>query len=101
MQCNDDEILALGKEANLEWFVFQWFGIVLTRIPNDLNCNGKSLNRFSFPECGHFYRSQRFSLEWTTIDTVNHRSTFIRDTSRKLTPRVGSYLSLLFVVDPL
>ena len=27
---------------------------------------------FCLPECGHFYRSQRFSLEWTNIDTVNH-----------------------------
>ena len=25
---NDAEILALGKETNLEWFVFQWLGIV-------------------------------------------------------------------------
>ena len=25
---NDAEILALGKEANLEWSVFQWLGIV-------------------------------------------------------------------------
>ena len=24
----DAEILALGKQANLEWFVFQWLGIV-------------------------------------------------------------------------
>ena len=74
IQCNDAEILALGKKNYLEWFVFQWLGFVWTRIPNELimNCMVKHSMKFSLPEWCLFHRFQRFSLEWTNMDTVNY-----------------------------
>ena len=73
MQCNDAEILTLGEEALILSGLF--FSGSASFEPEYLMTWTVMVNHsieFCLLKWDYFYRSQRFNLEWTNIDTVNH-----------------------------